>query len=253
MRTPTQIAYSSVISTSRTPRWWILALVQVAAFAVMGELLRPHWPTAIYACWLICALAIIIPTTVQFWHEIQADREKAAIQISSKMFIKQCLTAEAILLLALVIIVAARWALLPWVFLVVISSLVAATAILAMLYAVLRELPFNKALASALYTWNKKASMGAIAALILILAQGASFALVSYLRKSLEITGQFSLLSHSATIWILLAAIIFLVGVLAAVLNCFLVNLFLEIIQSKKAPEEIKPAVVKLEASGAVQ
>jgi hypothetical protein len=106
---------------------------------------------------------------------------------------------------------------------------------------------------AAIDTWNKKISLAAIVAFVIILAHGASFALVHGWLKSFTNSRGFSVLGHSATIWILFSALFLLTALIAAFLNSFLVLLFLEIIARKKDPEEEKAVLGRLITSPANQ
>jgi hypothetical protein len=140
-----------------------------------------------------------------------------------------------------------------WLFSALISSIVSGTSALAMLYVVLCAQPLNKAFVLAIDTWNKKISLAAMAAFVLLLAHGVSFALVHGVVKSFRIMQGFSVFSHSATIWILLLVLFSLTAFAAAFLNSFMVLLFLEIIGRKKDPEEEKAALRRLITSEANQ
>jgi hypothetical protein len=114
-----------------------------------------------------------------------------------------------------------------------------------MLYAVLCEQRFLPAWKLALDTWSKKISLAAVVAFVLILGQAVAFAFFHGLWQSLDFSGRFPVFSHSATIWILLLAVIFLAAFLGAFLNCFLVFLFLETIRKSKDPEVMELAIPK--------
>jgi hypothetical protein len=246
-----QILYESLLSTSRFPRWWILALAQVAALYAVGELAHPHWLKPLFFCWLIVGVVVLVLTTAWLWLEIQSVKLKSENNIAVKIFIGLCRTTGVIVICSMMVIALARLVFAAWIVLALVSSVVAATATLAILYAVLCREPFYKALVLALDTWNRKISLAAIVAFILILAHGVSFALVHGLLKSSRNMYGFSVYSHSATIWVLFFFLIFLVAFVSAVLNYFLVLLFLETIRQKKDPEAETAVLKKLSPSEA--
>ncbi len=243
-----QIAYDSFVSTGCYPRRWTLALIQVIAFSLVGELARPRWLVSPFLFWLLAGAAVLGPVTARLWLEIEAAESKVPKPVPANIFIQSCATATAVIFCSVGLSIAARFVDGTWIFLALVSSLIAATATLAMLYAVLCAQPFDRSLALALSTWNKKISLAAAAAFILILAQGVSFALVHGVFLNFLSLSGFSVFTHSATIWVLLLALVFVVVLAAAFLNCFLVLLFLETIRREKEPESLKNDVVKLVA-----
>jgi hypothetical protein len=92
-------------------------------------------------------------------------------------------------------------------------------------------------------TWNKKISFSAAAALILLVAHGISYSLVHGILENGFLFGKFSVVGHSATIWVLLLGLMLAVGYISAILNCFVVFLFLDIIARKKDPEAKKAKI----------
>lgn len=240
-----QITYASLISTNRRVRWWILAFAQVAGFFIVGQLSRLSWQ---FLPWLIAAVVFLLPITVWLWLDIEASGLKVARQTPIKNFLGYCLTSGVIVLFSLAVIVIVRSAYLHWAFLALLSSLITGTASLAMLYVVLCDQNLFFALALALDTWHKKISLAVAAAFVLIVAHGISFAFIHGVWDPLLADGHFSALNHSATIWILFALFALGIAYIAALLNCFLVFLFLEIIRRKKAPEAVEPATIKQHA-----
>lgn len=237
-----QIAYQSLISTNRRRHWWILALGQVAGFFSIGQLSRPSWQSF---PWMIGAVILVVPITVWLWLDIAAVNLNANKELGWKIFLTKCLTVFAILFCALAIIILARAVYLNWIFLSLFSSLILATASLAMLYVVLCGQVFVAAWSLALDTWHKKISLALLAALILVAGHGISFAFVHAVWSPDLVSGEFSALSHSATIWISLAAFALIIAYLGAVSNCFLVFFFLEVIRRQKYPEMPEQTVTK--------
>ena len=247
MKTLGQIVNDSFRSTGRFPRWWILALLQVAAFSVMGELGRPHWLRPVFMSYLVLSAAILGPITAWLWLEIEASVITLPKNLPIKSFTQRSFNAAGIIFCSVILVLVTRFFYANWIFLAIVSSLIAATAILAMLYAVLVEQSFFSSITLAADTWNKKTSFASVAAFILIIAHGASYAIVHGLLGNFTLLGRFSDFNHSATIWILLAALVFFAALMGAFLNCFLVFLFLETIRREKEPETAKSEVVKLE------
>jgi hypothetical protein len=246
-----KILTEAFISTSRFPRWWILALVQACSLYLMGEFLQPHYwlHNGGFLVWPVLAVFIMSPAISWLWLDIESCKEKTARKTSLKSFIDFTKTSSAIIFCSLLLMIAAKLAYPDWLFSALFSSIISATATLAILFVVLCRQPFNRALMLALDTWTKKISMAAIVAFVLLLAHGVSFALVHGVLKSFASTEGFSVLTASATIWILFLALMVIVAFLAAFLNCFLVFFFLEIIGQKKDPEAEKAVLSKLVAS----
>ena len=133
MKTLRQIAQESLESTGRFPRWWILALAQIVAFSVVGEIGRPHWMHPIFVSWLIISAATLGPITAWLWLEIESSDLKQPKSMSIKSFSESCMTAAGIIFCSIIIAIAARFIYRDWIFLAVVSSVLAATAALAML------------------------------------------------------------------------------------------------------------------------
>jgi hypothetical protein len=191
------------------------------------------------------------PATAWLWLEISSFKLKSKNQMSIKTFFRHCVSIAVIIVCSLALILASKFVYPDWLFSALVSSIVSGTSTLAILYVVLCGQQFNKALILAVDTWNKKISLAALVAFVLLLVHGVSFALVHSVVKSLKIMQGFSVPSHSATIWLLLLALFFLTSFAAAFLNSFLVLLFLEIIARKKDPEEEKAALNRLITSEA--
>ncbi len=249
-----QIFYEAFLSTSRFPRWWILALVQAAVLYSVGELLQPyHLLKPFSVCWLILAVIIMAPATVWLWLDISAYASRLKNQIKRKTFFNNCLTMCAIVLCSAAVMAAAKFIYPDWLFSALLSSIISATSTLAILYVVLCGQRFAPALALAADTWNKRISLAALIAFALLLAHGISFAMVHGALSSLKTPQGFSVPVHSATIWILLLILLSITAFAAAFLNSFLVLLFLDIIARKKDPESEKAVLSRLITSEANQ
>jgi hypothetical protein len=247
MKTLAQITHEAFTSTVRFPRRWILALVQVIAFSVVGELGRSHWLRPVFVSYLLLSACVLGPITTWLWLEIEDSTLKFSKALSIKSFTQSCLTSAGIIFSSIIAALLVRFIYMDWIFLAVVSSLIASTAALAMLYAVLFRQSFYRSVVLAADTWNKKISLAAESAFVLILGHGASYAIVHGLFGNMPLIGGFSVFSHSATIWILLLVLIFLAAFIGAFFNCFLVFLFLETIKREKDSESEKQAVAKLE------
>jgi hypothetical protein len=249
-----QILREALISTSRFPRWWILALAQGTSLYLIGEFSQPHRLVRPFSvCWIILSLCVMAPATAWLWLEISAFKTKSKNQLIVKTFFGYCTAAVAIVACSLAVIIATKLIYPDWLFSALVSSIVSGTSTLAILYAVLCAQPLNKALVLAIDTWNKRISLAALVAFILLLAHGVSYALVHSVLISFQTMQGFSVSSHSATIWVLLLALLFFTAFAAAFLNSFLVILFLEIIGRKKDPEAEKAALNRLVTSEAGQ
>lgn len=246
-----KIFYESLVSTSRFPRWWILALVQLTGLYLVAEFSRPRWLSTVFIFWLVAGLVLLVFSTTLLWLEIESAEQKQNKKIDIKSFIAKSQISAAIVIYSIILVIIVRFTHWTWELLTLISSMVAATATLGMLYAVLCSQPFYKALTLAFDTWNRKFSLAAAVAFVLIIAHGASFALVHGTLKNISNPQGFSVLTDSATIWILFLILLFLVAFIAAVLNNFLVRLFLQTIDRKKDPETEKAVLNKLVTSEA--
>ncbi len=252
MLTLLQIIHKSLISTGRTPRWWILALAQVGLLAAIGELARPGNFKPVLMGWFLPVVFALSTLTVWFWLGIEAKNSGIVKPVKPQVFVEFCLTALGIILFCLMIIGMFRLAHLTWIFSALFSSLVSATALLAMLYAVLCGQLFLKSFRLALFTWQKKTSLAALSAFVFILGHGFAFALVHGAILNGRSLEEFSVLNHSATIWILLFGLAVLISICAAFLNCFLVTVFLETINRKKDSEYVEKEIIKQSVLGVI-
>jgi hypothetical protein len=135
-----EIFYEALVSTGRFPRWWILALTQAGALYLIGELSQPYLIFGPFAvCWLILAVFVMAPATVWLWLETAAYKLKRKNEISVKTFFEYCAAAGVITACSLVIFIAAKLVYHDWLFSALASSIISATAVLAILYVVLCE------------------------------------------------------------------------------------------------------------------
>jgi hypothetical protein len=242
-----EIFYEALVSTSRFPRWWIFALAQAALLYWIGELLQPrHLLRPFSVLWLLLAVLVMAPVTVWLWKDIEARKAGRENQILIKHFLGYCSEISVIILCSAALLVVAKLIYPDWLFSALVSSLISATATLAILYIVLCGQPFDRALSLALDTWNKKISLAALVAFVLLLAHGISFALVHGFLRDFMTRGGFSISGDFVTIWVLCLIALVFTAFAAAFLNSFLVLLFLEIIARKKDPEAEKASVGRL-------
>jgi hypothetical protein len=254
MRRLREIFYEALVSTSRFPRWWILALAQAALLYLVGELLQlRHLLRPFSFLWLILAVFVMAPVTVWLWKDIEARKARQENQITIKKFFGFCPEISAVIFCSVLLLVAAKLIYPDWLFSALVSSLISATSTLAVLYIVLCGQPFDRALSLALDTWNKKISLAALVAFVLLLAHGISFALVHGFLRDFMTRGGFSISGDFVTIWVLCLMVLVFTAFAAAFLNSFLVLLFLEIIARKKDPEAEKASVGRLVTSHANQ
>ncbi len=241
-----QIAYKSITSASRSPGWWILSLLQIIALTFIApSLAQPRLLLhLVFILWLVAGVIIFTVSTVWLWLDIDERRPRNGAQKSVKPYITMCLTTGSILLCALALIIITRLGFVAWVFFALITSIVAATAVLAMLFAVLINQNLGPSLALALDTWNKKTSLATAVALTLIMGHAVSFTLMHTVVNPASFSN-FSDIHEFATIWVMLGVLLLIVIVsfFVAILNCFLVLLFIEIIRQKKDPEAVAEAL----------
>jgi len=253
MKSLRQILYEALVSTSRFPRWWILALAQAVCLYLVGEFLQPHYWSSHPGFLALPVLAVLImsPVTVWLWLEIESAKLKLVRHYSAKSFSAFGLAVSAVIFCSMIIMIVAKLSYPDWLFSALVSSLISATATLATLFIVLCRQKFSSAIALAFDTWNKKVSLAALVAFVLLLAHGASFALVHGTLRNFKDWQGFSVFAHSATIWVLFFVGLLFTAFVAAFLNTFLVLLFLEIIGLKKDPETEKAVLNKLVISEA--
>jgi hypothetical protein len=249
-----KIFYEAFVSTGRFPRRWILALVQAAALYSVGELLQPRLLLRPFSvCWLILAVAVMAPVTAWLWLDIAAYASRIKNRVKAKVFLTGSLAMCAIVLCSAAVMAVAKFIYPDWLFSALLSSIISATSTLALLYIILCGQTFAKSLTLAFDTWNKKISLAALIAFVLLLTHGVSYALVHGVLQSLKVTRGFSIPIHSATIWVLLLVLFLITAFAAAFLNSFLVLLFLDIIARKKDPESEKAILRRLVTSEANQ
>lgn len=243
-----QIAYKALISTNKSYRWWILSFFQVTALALVGIYTRPYSLVNLWAVWLLVGLVLLPITTVGLWMDMETVHNLKPSQVSLKNFVRTSLVSAVFIMVAVGIMVAVRLMDPNWVLIIMLSGIVSGTITLAVLYSVLCKTDFFSSLILALDTWRKKISLAVYVALVVILANGAAFVLARSLWPEVSKMGEFPVFSHSATIWVLLVAFSVAIAYFAAFLNCFLVFLFLNIIQRKSQLEEISNEAVELAA-----
>src|SRR6185295_12821135 len=101
-----QIAHTSIKSTSRHPRWWILALAQLMGFFVVAPvLIRPHLLYSSFVFWLIAGIFILVLSTVLFWTEICAENTREFKNISARLFMYACFKTALAIIFALAVII----------------------------------------------------------------------------------------------------------------------------------------------------
>ncbi len=218
-------------------------MLQLAGLYLVGEFSRSFWLPTVFIFWLVAGILLLVFSTVLLWLEIDLVNKKQQVKIQVKDFISKVQVSTAIVVCSVIVIIILKLIQTPWGILSFVSSIISSTATLAMLYNVLCKQPFYSSFGLALDTWNRKFSLAAIVAFIIIVSHGISFALAHGALKNLRYGQGFSVLNGSATIWILFLALVCLVSFIVAVLNSFLVLLFLETIERKKDPE---PAITEL-------
>ena len=244
-----KLVYRSVNLSSRQPRWWLLALLQAMAFSAIGQLARLRMLNQLSALWLALAIGILPMLTIWLWQDVEKLSVKDNQPKAKNNFYAQSVSGIGLIIITVFIILLTRLIFPFWPLHTLIFAVATSTAGLALLYVALCGQNLSSAFALAIDTWNKRLSFAAFAAIVLIIAHGMSFALVHGVFENVYLTWEFSVFGHSATIWLLLTALLLLIAYFWAILNCFVVLLFLETINRKKDPEAIKQEVSKLETS----
>jgi hypothetical protein len=237
MLTLKQIIYTSFKSTSSRVRWWIFALVQIIALVFIGSLTKNDIFFRPGLFWLICGCLIIQPVTVGLWLEIEAHILNKPKNLLAKDFLNKCLNCLFLTIVSVILVFIVRLIYPTWIVTSFFSSLIAATCVLSSLYVVLCDQSFFSALALAFDTWHRKISMACVCAGVIILGHSVAFVLAHKIFTNNEFKSfSFASFNHSATIWLLVILMGFVLSFFAAVANSFLVSLFLSIIQRKKDP-----------------
>ena len=247
-----KIIHHSIISASRQPRWWLFALLQATAFSAVGQLARPRMLHNPLSLLLIFAAIVLAPLTVWLWQNIAAETKETAKFKLTHAFIYQSLSGATLILSSVVIIISARLLYPFWPVHTLVFAVVASSAGLALLYLSLCAQTLSASLRLALDTWNKKISIAAAAAFVLILAHGISYTLAHGVFAGFYSIGMFSVFGHSATIWILLTVLMLAMAYFSAILNCFVVFLFLDSIARKKDPEAEKAKIMEPARAGVI-
>jgi hypothetical protein len=248
MQTINQIINTSLKSTRSNPRWWIFAFIQIISLVGISSLNKPKVLLGPGLFWLLAFILILQPSTVGLWLEIESTGLRQVKTLTTNIFLQKCLSCLALTLFSAGLIIFVRLVYPSWIFLAILSSFVAATSALAALYIVLFGQTFFSAWGLAFDTWHKKISLAAAAALVIIVGHALAFAFVHEVSDNLLIKSQsFASFHHSATIWMLLVLTGFILAFCAAFANCFLVLLFLDIINRKKDPEAEKEKIPNLE------
>lgn len=238
-----RILNESVWSTSRFPRWWILALLQAAAFSAVGQLARPKMLNHFSAIWLALAMALLPPLTIWLWQDMENSRLKPNQEKPKRNFASQSLSGIGLILMTVFVVLLARLIFPFWPLHTLVFAVTASTAGLALLYVALCGQNLSAAIALSMDTWNKRLSFAAVAAVVLVVAHGISFALVHGILENFYFFQEFSVSGRSATIWLLLSGLMLVIAYFSAILNCFLVFLFLETVNRKKDPETVRSEV----------
>lgn len=247
-----KIVYRSILVTGRQPIWWLFALLQAMAFSAVGQLARPRMLYSPVTVWLILAAVLLAPLTIWLWQSIEYESASEPKIRPKRNFLRQNISGSILILVTVLIIILARLIFPFWPLHTLVFAVTAASSGLALLYLALCEQDLPSSLRLAMDTWNKKISFSAAAALVLLVAHGISYGLMHGILENTLLFNKFSVAGHSATIWVLLLGLMLVIGYISAILNCFVVFLFLEIIARKKAPEAEKAKAAQPVSVGAV-
>lgn len=215
-------------------------MLQAAAFSAIGQLARPLKLNQFSAIWLALAMVTLPLVTIWLWQEVEVSKLNFSQDKPKHNFAGQSLSGIGLILMAVFVVLLARLIFPFWPLHTLIFAVAASTAGLALLYVSLCDQNLSQALALAMDTWNKRLSFAGAAAVVLIVAHGISFALVHGIFENFYFFQQFSVPGRSATIWVLLSGLMLLIAYFSAILNCFVVLLFLDTINRKKDPERVK-------------
>ena len=243
--------YPQIITKSFKNAWtqksiWLLSFVQVVClFLVLGKLSPIWWGQPQKALWSLGLTFIFSLSSVLLWLKIKAFEEKLPIVLSIKLFFQIAIRIFAIMFLAIVLCVGLKTIHIHWTFFSLFSSLLSASMTVAMLAAVLFNLSFQKSLGFMLSLWDNKASFITSGAFVVILAHVYAFYLSHAYWPLASDMGGFSVSKLSATILVVFLLSAAVAAFFASLANAFLVILFLEVVQTKKDPEQIKNVVIQ--------
>lgn len=226
---------------------WLLALLQILClFFVLRKLNPIWWGSAPRAAWSLGLMLIFCMATVILWLKIQVKEQKKIFLLSFDAFLQISVRLFVLLSLATVFCIGLKAVNFHWTFFAVFSSLTASSITAAMLAAVIFGLSFNKSLGFMVSFWSSKISAMCGGAFVVMLANAYAFYVAhEFWPMAMREGHGFSVLKASATIWVVFLFFAVIAAFFSALLNAFLVLLFLDITQAKKNPEEPKAVIIQ--------
>jgi hypothetical protein len=220
-------------STSSQKRWWILAIGQSLCLIYIAWL-HPYKPQSMLAVALFCLIS------GYFWADIKAVYVKKVETILTRDFIKKVFLVFIDCYVVFWLFVFLDSLKVGWIAYSVITSVILGTLVISLFSIVLFRVNLADSWRIAIAAWSSKISLAAISAFVLMLCKAFYFMTLTRLLEFFYSLREFSVLFGSATIWMLLMIALIFVSFFSALLNSFLVILFLENLKPVKDQEEQK-------------
>ncbi len=235
-----KIFLQALKSTGIHKRWWILALAQSLCLIFFAWLnFQDHKILA----WVFIAALLLALISSYFWLDIKANFFKQTEIILRKNFFQRVFFVFINCLFVYCFFIFLLWAQIDWIVYSLVTSIVLGTLVISLLNIVLLNVSILNSWQIAFTAWSKKVSLAAIFAFILMLCKAFYFMTLGHLINYLYKLSEFSVFRESATIWVLLFIALVIISFFSALLNVFLVFLFLETLKPIKELEEEKSTV----------
>ncbi len=226
-----QTIYGSFKSTSKQPRWWILALLQVFCIGYLADFLVFKRTFFVEWGWALTFLLVLQPVCAYLWLDLKAVHENRQEKVYLKQFLFSVLAAFFVCTSAFGLIMLLVNTYGPGVLIFLLCMGVMATAVIAAMGAVILDLGFFRAWGLGLDVWRLKMSIPIIIMVLFVSGFASGFFVWPKFLAWVILNEGFSVSKASATIWILFLIAVIILGFLVAFLNSFLVRVFLNFIK----------------------
>jgi hypothetical protein len=184
--------------------------------------------------------------SVILWLKVEAFEKQKLFILGLNAFLQISIRLFGLLALAIAFAVLLKALHFYWTLFSVISSLSAVGFTAAMLAAVLYRLSFYKSLGFMINFWKAKISLVCAGAFAIMLGNAYAFYWAhEFLPQALSRGAGFSVSGASATIWVVFFILAGMAAFFSAVVNAFLVLLFLSLAQVKKEPEKLRAEIIQ--------
>lgn len=240
MKDIVKIFLQALKSTGSNKRWWILALAQSLCLIFVAWL---NFQDFKMLAWLFLSVFGAALISSYFWLDIKANFFKQTEIIFKKNFFQRVFFVFVSCLFIYCLFILLLLARIDWIVYSLVTSIVLGTLVISLLNIVLFNVTIINSWKVAFAAWSRKISLAAIFAFILMLCKAFYFMALSHLLNYFYKYTEFSVFHESATIWVLLFIVLIIISFFSALLNVFLVFLFLETLKPIKEPEEQKAVV----------